>query len=253
MAREHESISSLKSEHTPAAVALRLGRVTKSYLRDFVYGAIDGTVTTFAVVAGAAGAGLRGGIVIVLGMANLVADGFSMAISNFLATRAEHEQMERARQDEARHIRRVPEGEREEIRQIFARKGFEGSDLERIVEVVTGDAELWIDTMLKEELGFPAVVPAPLRSALSTFVAFVVVGFVPLAIFVYDWIFATELSRLFIWSAALTGIAFFSVGALKARFVGHDWRRSGLETLVMGAAAAGLAYLVGMSLKSVVG
>ena len=244
--------SPLESEHTPQAVRARLEqRPDASYLRDFIYGAIDGAVTTFAVVAGVQGADLDETVVIILGGANLVADGFSMAASNFLGSRAERQRRERARREERRHIRLIPEGEREEIRHIFAAKGFEGDDLERVVDVITSDEELWTDTMMSEELGFSATVPNEYRAALATLVAFLTIGFLPLLIYVYDLAIAGSVADPFVWSAVMTGLAFIIVGGLKSRFVDQTWWRSGLETLAIGGVAATLAYFAGAVLERV--
>jgi VIT1/CCC1 family predicted Fe2+/Mn2+ transporter len=243
---------SLREEHTPLAVRKRVrSRPSPSYLHDFIYGAVDGTVTTFAVVAGVAGANLDETVVIILGGANLIADGFSMAVSNFLGSRAERQQRERARREEERHIRLVPEGEREEIRQIFAAKGFEGQDLERVVEVITSDRELWTDTMMSEELGYGSTEPNEFRAALATLVAFLTVGFLPLVVFVYDLAAPGNVDNAFAWSAVMTGIAFFAVGAMKSRFVDQTWWRSALETLTVGGLAAALAYAAGAFLQAV--
>ena len=242
----------LAEEHTPQAVSARLGRPpAPSYLHDLIYGAIDGAVTTFAVVAGVQGANLNETVVIILGVANLVADGFSMAVSNFLGSRAERQRRERARREEERQIRELPEGEREEIRQIFAAKGFEGDDLERVVRVVTADRELWTETMMSEELGFATTDPNEFRAALSTLVAFIAVGSLPLLAFFYDLVASGEVENAFAWSAVMTGIAFFVVGALKSRVVDQTWWRSGLETLAVGGLAATLAYAVGALLQGV--
>ena len=242
----------LASAHTPEAVRDRLQEEPEvSYLRDFIYGAIDGAVTTFAVVAGVQGADLDETVVIILGGANLLADGFSMAASNFLGSRAERQQRERARSEEQRHIRLVPEGEREEIRHIFAAKGFAGEDLERIVTVITSDEDLWTDTMMREELGYSTTMPNEYRAALATLVAFLTVGFLPLLIFVYDLASPSSVADPFVWSAVMTGAAFFIVGGLKSRFVDQTWWRSGFETLAIGGVAATLAYFAGALLESI--
>lgn len=246
-------LDKLKLLHTRDAIRARLQLGTKhSYLRDFIYGAIDGTVTTFAVVSAVEGANLSAGIIIILGLANLLGDGFSMAVSNFLATRAEEQIRIKAREMEEYHIATVPDGEREEIRQIFASKGFKGEDLERAVKIITSDMKLWVDTMLQEELGMPIEGPSPVRAALSTFVAFVLIGLIPLLAFIYEFIFPSSLTHPFLWSIVMTAVGFFIVGTFKSRYVGQSWFSAGMETLVMGGSAAGLAYLVGLLLRDIV-
>ena len=242
----------MRGDHTPGAVKARLSRTpSPSYLHDFIYGGVDGAITTFAVVAGVAGASLDESVVIILGGANLIADGFSMAVSNFLGSRAERQRRERARSEEQRQLRLFPEGEREEIRQIFAAKGFKGEDLERVVDVITADERLWVETMMQEELGFGTTVPNEYRAAGATLVAFLTIGFLPLMAYVYDLALPGDLANAFMWSAVMTGVAFFVVGAMKSRFVDQSWWRSGLETLMVGGIAASLAYGVGAFLQGV--
>ena len=246
------SLPSLEEDHTPHAVQARLAETPPpSYLSDFIYGAIDGAVTTFAVVAGVAGADLDETVVIILGGANLVADGFSMGVSNFLGSRAQRQQRERARREEQLHIRLVPEGEREEVRQIFAAKGFEGEDLDRVVDVITSDHDLWTETMMSEELGYGSTEPNEFRAATATLVAFLAVGFLPLLVFVYNVAAPVDVADPFAWSAVLTAVAFLVVGGMKSRFVDQSWWRSALETLVVGGLAAVLAYGAGAALQGV--
>jgi VIT1/CCC1 family predicted Fe2+/Mn2+ transporter len=236
--------------HSPDAIRDRLSRPPKqSHLRDFIYGGIDGAVTTFAVVAGVIGADLSANVIVILGAANLVADGFSMAVSNLLATRAEVQERARARQREEFEIGELPEGEREEIRQIFSKKGFSDEDLERVVEVITSDRRVWVDTMMVEELGYAPTNLDPLRAAAATFAAFLVIGSVPLSVFIVELVAPSLLSRPFLWSSLLTGAAFFTVGAVKSRFVTQRWWLAGVETLAVGGAAAALAFAVGAALK----
>ncbi len=240
----------LRAEHTPDAVRDRLREGPAStYLGDFVYGAIDGAVTTFAVVAGVQGAGLSAAIVIILGLANLFADGFSMAAGNFLSRRAEAQHLARVRRMEARHIQKIPHGEREEIRQIFADKGFEGDVLDQVVETITANEKQWIDTMITEEFGLSLSAPSPWKTALATFVSFNLVGALPILPFIANAIWNDLFASPFTVSIAMTGVAFFLVGVLKARVVEQRRLLGGVETLAVGALAAVIAYLVGVLLR----
>ncbi len=237
-------------DHTREAIRSRIhADPQRSYLRDFVYGAIDGAVTTFAVVAGVAGAGLGSGVIIILGLANLFADGFSMAASNYLGTRADRQLYEKARREEETEIDRFPEGEREEVRQIFLAQGFAGDDLERVVRVVTSNRELWVKTMIREEHGLEEGGPNPIRAAWSTFIAFLTIGAIPLLPYFAGFI--APVSHTFTWSIVCTAIAFAAVGWLKGRVVHLSPVFSAAETLGVGGVAAVLAYVVGVLLRGV--
>ena len=231
-------------EHSPEAIKERLAAGPRhSYLRDWIYGGIDGAVTTFAVVAGVVGAELSPKIILIIGLANILADGFSMAASNYLGTKSEQDEIERLVAIENRHIEKFPEGEREEVRQIFKEKGFEGEDLSRVVELITADKERWVRTMLTEEYGMPQEVRSAWLAAFSTFSAFLICGLAPLVPYLVG------AGRAFALSAVLTGVVFFAIGSVKSKWSITPWWRSGISTLFVGAAAAALAYAVGVFLE----
>lgn len=237
----------LEHDHSEDGIRLRLAQENRpNYLRDWVYGGIDGAVTTFAIVAGVVGAALSSKVILILGLANLLADGFSMAASNYSGTKTEVDDIERLREIERRHIALVPDGEREEIRQILHAKGLEGDALEEAVAAITSNEETWINTMLAEEYGLASVIRSPMRSALATFSAFLVCGAVPLIPFLFGD------SGSFAVSVAATAVVFFLIGMAKSVWSLASWWRSGLEVLIIGMSAAGMAYLVGYLLRDLV-
>jgi len=234
----------MEHEHTPAAISARLAiGPRQNYLRDWIYGGIDGSVTTFAVVSGVVGARLSTWVIVVMGFANLVADGFSMAASNFLGTRAEHEDLKRIEAIENRHVDIAPDGEKEEVRQIFEKKGFSGSELTNVVALITSDRTRWVRTMLTEEYGLPQSVRSPWLAALTTFSAFSVCGLVPLLPFLLGVTNPLGISMV------LTGFVFFVIGSVKSCWSTANWWSSGLSTLAVGTVAAALAYLAGLFIE----
>jgi vacuolar iron transporter family protein len=242
----------LEHEHRPRRIRARLrAGGDGGYLGDAILGAIDGAITSFAVVAGAVGGGFGSLVVVVLGFASLLADGFSMAASNYLGTKSDAEAAHRAEREEQRHIDAVPDGQREELRQIFAAKGFSGRTLDGIVATLTSDREAWARTIVQEELGLqPGTRFGPLRAGAATFVAFLAAGLVPLLPFVVPVLTPAQAFQV---SIAATCAAFVAIGAIKGRVLRKPLLRSALETLLIGGGAAALAYGVGARLQAWLG
>lgn len=230
----------LEHGHSRDQIRTRLARGPRvSYLRDMVFGGIDGAVTTFAVAAGVVGADLSPRIVLILGAANLLADGFSMAAANYSANRTEIDEYAQLRAMEERHIAIVPDGEREEVRQILLAKGFDGVGLNRAVDLITADRERWIDVMMADEHGLQPVLRSPILAALATFGAFVTCGSIPLVPFLLG------LEASIVSSTLMTGLTFFAIGSLRSQWSPLSWWRAGVNTAAIGMAAATVAYLVG--------
>lgn len=230
--------------HDPAAIKERLSTPQKTgYIREWVYGGIDGVVTTFAITAGVVGASLSPAIVLILGLANLVGDGFSMAAGCYSSTKTDVDNYKRLRKVEHNHIANHREGEKEEIRQIYAAKGFKGDQLETIVDTITADKERWIDEMMAAEYGMAEEPPAPMRAAVHTFMAFLICGAVPLLPF------AADLPGGFKLALGGSAMTFFAIGALKSRWSEKSWVWHGVETTLVGLSAAGIAFVIGYALR----
>lgn len=212
-----------------------------SYIRDVVYGANDGIITTFAVVAGVAGAQLSSNIVLILGFANLLADGLAMAIGNYLGTKSEQEYVQKEREMEEWEIEHVPDCEIKEIRDIYKKKGFKGKSLTQMVDLVTSNKKLWVDTMMIDELGvLPDDDTSAFKNGLATFISFAIAGLFPLLPYLF------QVPNLeFNLSITFTALALFSVGALRTFITKKHWLIAGLEMLFVGAIAAIVAYTTG--------
>jgi VIT1/CCC1 family predicted Fe2+/Mn2+ transporter len=226
---------------------------------ELVYGGIDGSVTTFAVVSAAAGAGLSTAVILILGLANLFADGFAMSVGAYLSKKTERDHYRKQRAVEAWEVDHLPEKEREEIREIYQAKGFQGELLERVVETITADKERWIEVMMKEELEMVEDDRSPLACGLATFSSFVVVGTIPLLTFVFQALvnpgqLHQPASLSLFWIAtALTSAGFLGIGWLKSRVTALAPWRSMVETLVLGSMASALSFVAGFLLEKWLG
>jgi len=216
----------------------------QDYLGEFVYGGIDGSVTTFAVVAGAVGAGLDSVIIIILGFANLLADGFSMSIGAYLSAKSEQENYKKHEAIEYWEVDNLPEMERAEIRDIYRAKGFEGKLLEQVTDVICADRNRWVDVMMKEELGMMENKKSPWKTGAMTYFSFLLMGLLPLLLYVYDHAFGFS-GNLFVFTCLVTLLGFVGIGFLKSYVTQSARWVSILETVFLGIVAAVVAYVVG--------
>ena len=223
----------------------------EKYLGEFVYGGIDGCVTTFAVVAGSVGAGLDSAIIIILGFANLLADGFAMSVGAYLSNKTKKDNYNKHKQIEYWEVDNLPELEKEEIRVIYKEQGFEGELLEEVVKVITSDKERWVNVMMKEELVMFDEDKSPLIIGGVTYFSFILIGVIPLLVYVLDYIYPFNYN-LFLISSILTAIGFIIIGWLKA-FVNQTMYWKGIfETLLLGGIAAIVAYFIGDFLEGII-
>jgi VIT1/CCC1 family predicted Fe2+/Mn2+ transporter len=223
----------------------------EAYLGEFVYGGIDGCVTTFAVVAGAVGAGLDSSIIIILGFANLLADGFAMSVGAYLSSKSEKDNYAKHKQVEYWEVENLPEVETEEIREIYRAKGFEGELLEQVVGVITADKDRWVDVMMKEELNMMEQSKSPLKMGAVTYFSFILIGLIPLLTYVWDFFKPID-GNLFFIASCLTAVGFVIVGIFKTYVTETTVWKGVLETLALGAIAALVSYYVGDLLEHLV-
>lgn len=215
------------------------------YLSDAVYGALDGIVTTFAVVAGAVGANLSPIVILIIGFANLIGDGLSMALGNYLGSKSEKEFIEKERKREMWEVENIPDGEREEIREIYSRKGFHGKKLDSITKLITSDKNVWVDTMMIYELGLLEDDKNPAKSGFTTFFSFVFAGLFPLIIYILPFLTGINFSNQFWISVTITLLTLFIIGSFRSKITGIYWIRAGLEMMIVGGLAALGAYFIG--------
>jgi len=219
-----------------------------TYLKEIVYGGTDGIITTFAVVAGFAGAGQNPAselpilAVLLFGFANLFADGVSMALGNFLSTRAEQEVYAKEKKKERHEIQMNPHIEKEESEAILIQKGFTSEQARQLIAIYMTNEPYWLEFMMKDELEMANPEGEnPTLMATATFISFIGFGVIPLL----PYVFFRDASTVFFLSILATASAMISIGLLRWKVTKRLLIRSVGETLLLGGTAAAIAYFVG--------
>lgn len=224
-----------------------------NWLPDFVYGGIDGAVTTFAVVAGVEGAMLSAPIILILGFANLLADGFSMASSKYLSDKTNQEQYNKIYKRELQHIKTNIDHKDKELDRIISSYGFKGKDLESAKRIFQSNPNTLVDLIMRNEYNMTQENIDPKKGAAATFISFILIGFIPLVVYVFKPFLPLDYGQTFIATIIATLIALFIVGATKSKVTDQHWFVSGLETATVGGLAAAISYLVGFFLRGLTG
>lgn len=214
-------------------------RVAGEWIRDATLGANDGLVSVLLVIAGVAGAA-TGDVVLLVGVAGVVAGAISMGVGAYVSAKAYRSYYRKELRKEVEEMREKPEVERDEIRRIYRERGFEGELLERVVDKITSNPQVWLKVMMTEELGLSAQFGRPLGAAVVVFAAFVMGGVIP----VLPFFFAEGLTALAV-AFALTVAALMAAGAVRTRFTGERPLTAGLELVAMASVGVGAAYLIG--------
>jgi VIT1/CCC1 family predicted Fe2+/Mn2+ transporter len=216
-----------------------------------IYGGTDGIITIFAVVAGVSGASLSSGILLILGVATLFADALSMSVSDYLSSTAEEETTQSQRRRWIKEYDSDPYSTQQDLRRIFRNKGFSEEEIESLTKIVSTNREMTVDLILMdtqaEEEGVPHI------SAVYTFCSFVFFGFIPLVIDILLLSFTGKNipENIAFWTGTcLTMVTLFILGVLKAKLTKESTLISGMQMVLIGGAAALVAYVIAFFLAT---
>jgi vacuolar iron transporter family protein len=219
---------------------------TKNALRDVILGGQDGLVNMLGIALGVVAAGGSNRVLVVTGIAAAITESISMGAVAYTSFGSERDFYLAERETEQSEISSDPEEERDEIREIYATKGFSGQLLDDVVSTITSNRETWVGTMMDEELHLqPVEEQSLLHSSVIVTVATLIGHLIPLIPFL-----AVPGTPAVVSAIVLSGVALFAVGAYSAKTLIGDWRKSGLQMLIIGLGAAALGFVIGRLLQS---
>jgi vacuolar iron transporter family protein len=215
-------------------------------IRDLVFGFGDGVNTSLGIVAGVGGAVISADVVILAALIGMFTGAKAMAVQNYLAVKSQREILESEISREEFEIKNMPERERQEIEQVYREKGFTGDDLKMVVDKITSNKDVWLKTMLTEELGLNLeILGSPLRGALVMFGSFLVGGILPiLPYFAVKAGLISSITAIGI-AIAISITSSFVVGALKGKLAKKNWIKGGIEMAGLGTGIALVGYGIG--------
>jgi predicted membrane protein (TIGR00267 family) len=214
---------------------------TNNSLRDVILGGQDGLVNMLGIALGVVAAGGSNHVLVVTGIAAAITESISMGAVAYTSFGSDRDFYLAEKNREQQEVSTRPDEEREEIRQIYAAKGFKGQLLEDVVNTITSNRETWVETMMDEELHLqPVEQQSLLQSTVVVTVATLIGHMIPLVPFI-----VVTGAPAIVAAIGLSAVTLFAVGVYTAKTLVGDWRKSGLQMLTIGLGAAALGYLIG--------
>ncbi|KAF3299190.1 MULTISPECIES: VIT1/CCC1 transporter family protein [Lactobacillales] len=223
-------------------------RMNSDYVKSMVYGGLDGIITTFAVVSGVTGGALDFQIVIILGFSNLLADGLSMAVGDYLSSKSENEFITKEIEQHQSNFNYDFQSELNDFKEYYINKGLTETDASSISETLAKYPKVIEQERINMIFGTAETEAHPINNALVTFLSFILYGFIPLIAYVFASSSTFLMENTFIVASILTGLTLFILGAIKSKLTLTNWVRSGMEMLLVGGATALIAYMIGFIL-----
>lgn len=212
-----------------------------SWIRELILGGQDGLVNVLGIILGVTAASGAHPIIVAASLAAAFAEAVSMGAVNYTSTLAERDHYQKERETELWEIENRPEEEKEEVRTIYAKKGFKGEELDKVVDVITKDKNVWANMMMADELHFQEVnTDKLLRSSLMVGASTVLGSIIPVLPY---FIFQPE--KALIYSLVLSGIVLFGVGVYEAKTYVGSWWKNGIQMLLIGMGAAVIGFIIG--------
>lgn len=236
-----------KAVDSPAQSPHRERHRPTNSLRDVILGGQDGLVNILGIILGVIAANGSTAVLLAAGFAAAITESISMGAVGYTSAVAQRDYVRAEQERESSEIDTIPEMERQEVRDIYAAKGFAGELLDRVVETITARRDVWLATMMDEELHLSSVQTSDiLRSAAVITVATLIGHMIPLLPFL-----VLARSTALVLSIALSAVVLFGVGVYSAKTLVGDWRKSGLQMMVIGLGAAGIGFVVGRLFQTV--
>jgi len=214
-------------------------------IRSIILGLNDGLISTFTLLIGVAAATISGGntIIILTGLAAMVSGATSMGLGEYISSKSEVNYIRNEMKREKAEIELFPEEEKEEVREIFEKMGFQGGNLDSCVETITSNKQVWLDFLIKSELGLEEP-ENPAIGAILTFIAFVFGAFIPLFPYLLNLSFMSLLL-----SSIISFSMLFIAGASKSKITGERPLKGAIEMLIVGTIAFIISYIIGIILE----